>query len=118
MHVAIGNVVINWINLYIYMPCHAAGPISGRREPYTCGSKQLSGSYKGLCFPIYGDEGCFESCRHDSTNNDDGYCDWFKCWCFDYCASETETEAVAASAPPADQATIPGPPEQEQLVIP
>ncbi|KAG2621188.1 hypothetical protein PVAP13_3NG189200 [Panicum virgatum] len=59
--------------------------------------EHLSGNYKGICVGLIHDAKCRRTCFDESSDNYDGFCNFFQCWCLSPCTSETE--AAAASAP-------------------
>ncbi|PAN41810.1 hypothetical protein PAHAL_8G071100 [Panicum hallii] len=63
---------------------------------YPC-TQHLSGNYKGACWSWINDDDCKRVCRGESSDNFDGFCAFFQCWCQTRCTSETV--ALAANAP-------------------
>ncbi|KAG2621187.1 hypothetical protein PVAP13_3NG189300 [Panicum virgatum] len=60
--------------------------------------EHLSSNYKGICVGWIHDAKCKRTCLEESSDNYDGFCNFFQCWCQSTCTSETEA-AAAASAP-------------------
>ncbi|KAF8728803.1 hypothetical protein HU200_018083 [Digitaria exilis] len=48
-------------------------------------SEHLSGSYRGVCWPLINDNKCARACIGESSDNGSGGCDFFQCWCFTIC---------------------------------
>ncbi|KAG0515626.1 hypothetical protein BDA96_10G294700 [Sorghum bicolor] len=75
----------------------AAGRESASVGKY--GVEHLSGNYKGICFKWIDDNACDKICLDESSDNFNGFCSNFQCWCLGTCTSETESAEPVASAP-------------------
>jgi hypothetical protein len=58
--------------------------------------EHLSGNFKGPCWGSFSDSACKRVCLGESSDNIDGFCEVFKCWCETSCTPEV---VVAATSP-------------------
>ncbi|KAG0515594.1 hypothetical protein BDA96_10G291800 [Sorghum bicolor] len=69
------------------------------RESTSIGSflcpEHLSGNYKGICIGLIHDAACNRVCIEESSDNYEGFCNFFQCWCQPRCTSKTEVDASA-----------------------
>ncbi|KAG2621189.1 hypothetical protein PVAP13_3NG189100 [Panicum virgatum] len=59
-----------------------------------CG-EHLSGSFKGICISLIQGDACSAACMNESSDNFDGFCKFFQCWCENKCTFGTEAVASA-----------------------
>ncbi|CAL4986059.1 unnamed protein product [Urochloa decumbens] len=51
-------------------------------------NEHLSGSYKGVCWPLIKDEECRRLCIGENIDNISGTCRTFQCFCWTKCESK------------------------------
>ncbi|CAL4990631.1 unnamed protein product [Urochloa decumbens] len=59
-------------------------------------NEHLSGSYSGACIGLINDGACYKACISESSDNVDGNCNLFQCWCYTSC----KTKIVAPAGTP------------------
>ncbi|KAG2629715.1 hypothetical protein PVAP13_3KG447300 [Panicum virgatum] len=81
----------------LLLPVVMAAGESASAGKYVDCHEHLSGSYQGICVGWIHDAKCKRACLAENSNNYDGFCNFFQCWCLSPCTSEEA--AAAASAP-------------------
>ena len=64
---------------------HAESMSAGK---YVDCHEHLSGNYEGICVGLIHDAKCRRTCFDESSDNYDGFCNFFQCWCLSPCTSE------------------------------